>query len=72
MRACLASLLIASAAAFAPAGQTVAKSALAATPFEKEVGAQAPVGYFEYVYTRRNDNYACVVESSQSFCLSAS
>lgn len=39
--------LLASAAAFAPAAQKGASSALAADPFSNEIGAQAPLGYFD-------------------------
>ena len=49
MRVVLALILAASAAAFAPATQTSKTGALNAIPVEKEVGVQAPVGFFEYV-----------------------
>jgi hypothetical protein len=47
MRVVLALILAASAAAFAPAAQTAKSAALGATAVNKEVGAQAPVGFFE-------------------------
>ncbi len=51
MRVVLALILAASAAAFAPAAQTFKTAALNAIPVEKEVGVQAPVGFFEYVFS---------------------
>ena len=49
MRVLLALILAASASAFAPAAQTTKSAALSAIPVNKEVGVQAPVGFFEYV-----------------------
>jgi hypothetical protein len=44
-------LLVASASAFAPASKASSSSSsvLRAVAPEKEIGAQAPLGYFEYV-----------------------
>ena len=39
--------LLSTAAAFAPASQTSAKSALAAAPFADELGAMTPLGYWD-------------------------
>lgn len=58
MRVVLALILAASASAFAPAAQTAKSAALSAIPVNKEVGAQAPLGFFEYV------NLACVILTS--------
>jgi hypothetical protein len=49
MRVVLALILAASASAFAPAAQTTKSAALSAIPVNKEVGVQAPLGFFEYV-----------------------
>jgi len=46
MKFAVLATLIASAAAFAPASQT-AKSSTALSAFENEVGAQAPLGFFD-------------------------
>ena len=43
----LAVCFAASAAAFAPSSQTVKTSSLNAIPPEKQIGVQAPVGFFE-------------------------
>ena len=43
----LAFCFAASAAAFAPSAQSVKKSALNAIPPEKQIGVQAPLGFFE-------------------------
>jgi hypothetical protein len=47
MRVVLALILAASASAFAPAAQTTKSAALNAIPVNKEVGVQAPLGFFE-------------------------
>lgn len=49
MRVVLSLILAVSATAFAPAALTAKTAALNAIPVEKEVGAQAPIGFFEYV-----------------------
>jgi hypothetical protein len=59
MRVVLALILAASATAFAPAAQTSKTAALNAIPIEKEVGAQAPVGFFEYVSSLSLVRRAC-------------
>jgi len=45
MKSTIATTLIASAAAFAPAAQTASKTAL--NGFESELGVQAPIGFFD-------------------------
>ena len=45
--ALIASCLVASAAAFAPASPVAQTSSLSAKPVDKEIGVQAPVGFFE-------------------------
>jgi hypothetical protein len=49
MKSFVAASLIASAAAFAPASGPIARSSAltAASPFANEIGAQAPLGYFD-------------------------
>lgn len=47
MKSFIAASLIASAAAFAPASQPAASTQLAASPFANEIGAQAPLGFFD-------------------------
>ena len=52
MRVVLSLILAVSATAFTPAAltaKTAKTAALNAIPVEKEVGAQAPIGFFEYV-----------------------
>ena len=45
--AVLDSCLLAGASAFAPTSQVAQSSALNAKPVNKEIGVQAPVGFFE-------------------------
>ena len=47
MKTAIVASLIASAAAFAPATHTQSSNALKAAPFAGEIGAQAPLGYFD-------------------------
>ena len=47
MKLAVLALLAGSAAAFAPASRTASTSALAASPFENELGAQPPLGFFD-------------------------
>lgn len=47
MKTAIVASLIASAAAFTPVSQTQSSSALKAAPFAGEIGAQAPLGYFD-------------------------
>eukprot|EP00545_Synedropsis_sp_CCMP1620_P009881 CAMPEP_0119013862 /NCGR_PEP_ID=MMETSP1176-20130426/9130_1 /TAXON_ID=265551 /ORGANISM="Synedropsis recta cf, Strain CCMP1620" /LENGTH=203 /DNA_ID=CAMNT_0006966987 /DNA_START=50 /DNA_END=661 /DNA_ORIENTATION=+ len=57
MRAVLALLLATSAAAFSPAAQTSSKSALGATAVDKELGVQAPIGFFDPLGFIKNGPY---------------
>lgn len=47
MKTAIVASLIASAAAFAPAKDAAGSSALKAMPFESEIGAQEPIGFFD-------------------------
>ena len=47
MKLAVLSLLATSAAAFAPASQKASSSALLASPFAGELGAMAPLGYWD-------------------------
>jgi hypothetical protein len=47
MKLIIAASLLAGAAAFAPASQTATSTTLKASPFEGEVGAQPPLGFFD-------------------------
>ena len=47
MKTAIISSLIASAAAFAPAQQKASTSALAASPYENEIGVISPTGFFD-------------------------
>jgi hypothetical protein len=51
MKSVLLAALVASASAFAPAPQNARSSALAESPFAKEIGAQMPLGFWDPLKT---------------------